>query len=300
MHSIKKLVEMLEYKRPSQSQHAKSFGKRFLEPVFGKPDAWGNYSLTIRDDNYGEPDVIFTAHYDTVHSKGGKQRVYIQDGFIHAHDSDCLGADCTTGIWLILGMIAHGVSGHYVIHSDEEVGCLGSKRYVDDNKDWLADYSACISFDRMGYDSVITYQNGQRCASDEFARSVAKILNMDMKPDDTGMFTDSAEYVNIVPECTNVSVGYFKQHTKSETQDFLFAQRLLDALVSADWGRLAIVRNPATAASDDYKDALDHLISFTDENLMFVSELLYDLGYSANDLQEMLDAYNEENYYVGR
>ena len=38
-----KLVEMLQYMRPEGSNTQKNFCLEYLEPVFGKPDTYGNY-----------------------------------------------------------------------------------------------------------------------------------------------------------------------------------------------------------------------------------------------------------------
>ena len=58
--------------------------------------------------------------------------------------SSCLGADCTTGIWLIMNMIeAKVIEGVYVIHAAEEVGCKGSRALVADDPEWLRQYRRC-------------------------------------------------------------------------------------------------------------------------------------------------------------
>jgi len=44
--------------------------------------------------------------------------------------------------------------------------------------------------------------------------------------DDGGVYTDSAEFVDIIEECTNLSVGYFSEHTTSEKQDIDFLELL--------------------------------------------------------------------------
>ncbi len=36
-----------------------------------------------------------------------------------------------------------------------------------------------------------------------------------MVPEDTGVLTDSAQFMGIVPECTNISVGYYDEHIKA-------------------------------------------------------------------------------------
>lgn len=241
MHS---LTSMLKYKRKHGTDSIKDFCQRFLHPTFGYPDKHGNYELIIGKN----PAICFAAHYDSVHSDDGMQNIQIKGdiaSLAKGSKSNCLGADCATGIWLILEMIDAGVEGVYVVHANEESGCLGSKALVQDNPKWLSKVQAVISFDRKGKESVITHQMGMRTCSDAFAVSLDKILGLGQRPDDTGSYTDSNEYSDLVPECTNLSVGYYDQHTARETQDLGFAADLRDALISADWSQLVIERDPS-------------------------------------------------------
>lgn len=238
------LTDLLAYRRQQGSDSQKEFCIKYLHPVFGKPDRAGNYIKVVGDN----PNLCFTAHHDTVHKEDGKQRVVVINNVISLAQGDkssCLGADCTTGIWLILEMIKAKVPGTYVIHSSEEVGCLGSEALVKRNPRWLRRTDAVISFDRRGYDSIVTHQMGYRTCSDAFAESLNRALEMKMEPDPTGSYTDSNEYANTISECTNVSVGYFNQHTKNETQDLSFAFDLRDALICADFSNLVVERDPS-------------------------------------------------------
>ena len=238
-------TSMLKYKRKQGTDSQKDFCIKFLHPVFGKPDRDGNYIKTIGD----KPNVCFAAHHDTVHNNDGMQKVQIIDGVVSldpASNSSCLGADCTTGIWLILEMIDAKVPGVYVIHSGEEIGCVGSKALVKRSPRWLGHIDAVISFDRKGDNEIITHQMGYRTASDDFANSLADALQLPLEPSDGGSYTDSNEYASIISECTNLAVGYRNQHTKNETQDLHFMYTLRDALVTADWSRLVFSRDPAT------------------------------------------------------
>lgn len=238
------LVEMLKYCRPEGSKTQGEFCKRFLVPVFGKPDVHGNYIKTI-----GESSTMFCAHHDTVHSKDGMQNLVIRNDVVSLPDnseSACLGADCTTGVWIILGMIYANVPGVYVIHAGEEQGCIGSKAIADSYPDWIVSLSHCVAFDRRGFDSVVTQQMGQDTCSDTFAQALCDAIGLDMKPDPTGAYTDSESYAGIIPECTNVSVGYLNQHTHKETQCLAFAETLLERLIAVDWQSLPCVRDPST------------------------------------------------------
>ena len=289
MHS---LVEMLRYKRPEGSATQRAFCKRFLEPTFGKPDKFGNYIKIIGD----KPNVCFTAHHDTVHTKDGFQKLIIMNDVVsisnHA-DSNCLGADCTTGVWLILGMIEFGVQGVYVIHAAEESGCQGSQQLVASEPKWLSYIDAVISFDRKGQNSVITHQMGLRTASDAFAKSFASVVNMPLlEPDNTGSYTDSNEYASVVSECTNISVGYYNQHTKNEVQDLDYADDLMIALCQADWSGLVFERD-VSEVEDLWRnvsggDKYGYKYNYDDDNAFDLEQIIIDYP---TRVAELLDSY---------
>lgn len=241
------LVEMLRYMRPEGSLTQQVFCERFLEPVFGLPDRHGNYTKIVFGSDGKYPNICFTSHHDTVHKSHGMQNVLVINDIVSVADksvSSCLGADCTTGIWLMLNMIEAGVVGTYVVHSAEEVGCVGSAALVKDKPFWMESLDAVISFDRFGDKSIITHQSGRRTASEDFAHSLSEALGMPtLLADDGGSYTDSNEYINDVSECTNLSVGYYNQHTANETQDLAFATALSNSLILADWSALSFKRD---------------------------------------------------------
>ena len=315
------LIEMLAYRRASNSKTIRAFEKRFLRPVFGNPDSFGNYILSIGD----KPDLAFMAHYDSVHRKGGIQRVTVTaDEWCKLHrdefESDCLGADCATGIYLILEMIKAEIPGLYIIHSEEESGCIGSRALVKSNPDWLSTISAAISFDRKTTESIITHQSAGRTASDEFAKSLASILRLDLCPDPTGSFTDSNEYADDVPECTNLSVGYYSQHTSHEIQDLRFAAVMADRLIEADWSQIEIARKPGDfdlpkrtlsgysgwwsddfnsdyGTSSDYGDSFEDMVDMIQDYPELVADLLERLGIGPKELAaEIGDSIFATNY----
>lgn len=218
-------------------------------PAGAVQDRHRNWHVTI-----GDSSLVWSCHSDTVHRDGGRQAVARTGQILHlpaGSRSNCLGADDTVGLWLCLQMIAAGVPGRYIIHYGEERGGIGSRALARDPA-WAnvwARTSAVIALDRAGTQDVITHQYGGRTASDAFAASVAAVLHaadarLTYRPDPTGVYTDSAEYADAVPECTNLSVGYHGQHGPSEWTDLTHALRLRDALCTADWGGLVIARAP--------------------------------------------------------
>jgi len=306
------LIEMLRYKRPQGSSTQQEFCERFLEPHFGLPDVDGNYILRIGDN----PKICFASHHDTVHKTEGLQQLVVTNNVVSVADptiSSCLGADCTTGVWLMMGMIEQGIEGVYVVHAAEEIGCIGSAALVKSNPYWLTHIDAVISFDRYGDNSVITHQMGIRTASDEFATSFADALNLpQLKSDMHGSYTDSNEYARVVSECTNISVGYYNQHTVAETQDLEFAEVLLKHLLDADWTKIVISRDPMTyedswgyyeGSTYEYgKREVCDMVSVVEDNPEAVASLLESLGYSYQSLLDDCDSGSDwfTNSYAAR
>jgi hypothetical protein len=80
-----------------------------------------------------------------------------------------------------------------------------------------------------------------RCCSNEFSNSLCEKLNkfgLKYRQDDTGIVTDSASFMGIIPECTNISVGYFNEHTFKERQNINFLEKLCKAASKIDWESL--------------------------------------------------------------
>lgn len=307
-------LQMLRWMRPSRSSAVELFCEIYLEPVFDTPDVNDNYVKIVYNQDGSEPNLCFTAHSDTVHQTGGIQDLRVEGNFIFSVGNDCLGADCTTGVWLILEMIEAKIPGVYVIHADEEVGCIGSRSMLKDPPAWVSHIDAVISFDRKGTKDIVTHQIGTRTCSDAFARSLSLALDMpQLVPDDTGVYTDSNEYIDHVGECTNLSVGYFAQHTQSECQDAVYLMGLRDKLLAADWSKLVFSRQPMEYDDTgwyNYQSKFDRGpsggIDYEKEELLYlvneypedIAEYLYNLGFTSDAIAEELGI--ESNGYLSR
>lgn len=243
MSSTNRLLEMLEFRRPAGSVYEQAFIDRYIKPYGPKVDFFGNQIIDIGS----KPNVIWSSHTDTVHNTSGLQRLIINKNFVRAapsKDSNCLGADCTTGVWLMLEMLDAGVEGRYIFHRDEEAGGKGSKYIAKSTPDVLKGIDAAIAFDRRGCTDIITHQGSSRTASDEFAKSVADEILGNYKACSYGSFTDTKSYMGLVPECTNLSVGYAGAHTNSENQDLAHARWLRDRMLVFSTSGLIIKRKP--------------------------------------------------------
>ena len=256
------LLAMLTTMRPEGSKTERAFCKQWLAPLGAKPDAAGNWILDLPCHDGADSRVMWSSHTDTVHRVEGHQKINLTNGVITlspesiAAGASCLGADCTTGVWLMREMAMARVPGLYIWHAAEEVGGRGSAA-IARNPTKLQGLDYAIAFDRKGFDSVITYQAGGRCCSDLFAASIGEQLPGTWAPDDGGLFTDTANYTDIIGECTNISVGYGAQHTPGEWQDAPFALALRDALLAFDESRLTGEREPGEVEEFEHGAWLD-------------------------------------------
>jgi hypothetical protein len=247
---MKALWQMLQTMRPAGSRTEEQFIQDWIAPLGTYEDGYGNHILRI-----GKAPIMWSSHTDTVHRQEGKQRITQKGGWVKLSEieknASCLGADCTAGVWLMREMILAKVEGLYAFHREEECGGYGSDWIAQHTPELVEGIQACIALDRKGTDSIITHQAGGRCASDAFAASLGKMLPT-YKKDETGLFTDSANYVHLIPECTNLSVGYENAHTPNETLAYLHLLDLRDWLIRMDWRKLAIQRKPEPKKARSY------------------------------------------------
>lgn len=308
------LLNMLMYKRPSGGSTEAAFIRRYVSPLGTQRDAFGNHWVTI-----GESDVLFSCHTDTVHKSEGMQNVlHTHDGWALVDKGECLGADCGVGVWLMAQMIREKVPGTYVFHAAEEIGGHGSSDIAEKTPERLTGIQFAIAFDRKGPREIITHQMGKRCCSDAFADSLAEALKPLVYNKSTfGSFTDTANYTKIIPECTNIGVGYDKQHTKGETLDLYHAAKLRDALIKADWSKLVSERDPSvitfgwrgTGTSTAFREAdlwkwddspyrwggwephlkEDDMLAYVRRNPLLVARFLERLGYNKKEVEDCIN-----------
>jgi hypothetical protein len=222
-------------------------------------DTHHNLYLLIPQPGGRPARTMFTAHTDTVISSSAPAERSIAFNVatrtFFTDDNNALGADDGAGVYVLLRMIEHRVPGLYVFFADEELGRRGSINYLKDNLVAIKGrYDHVVSFDRKNGRSVITSQRGSDCCSPAFAGALRDALNKTLKDasrpfflDPTGSFTDSATFTDIVPECTNLSVGYDLQHTSSEIQQLDHLEDMIDAACAIDWAALPAKRNPNAA-----------------------------------------------------
>lgn len=249
---LKELYEILSLKRGKDTRGEYELIRKFIKPLEGvQRDAYGNYYLRI-----GTAPILWSCHTDTVHkldphTQYQKLLVSGENHYIMAENSDCLGADNGVGVWIMLQLIKAGKEGLYIFHRAEEVGGLGSRYIARETPELLAGINYAVAFDRRANTSVITHQ-GTRTCSDQFAQELCDLLGMDHVKDDGGTFTDTANYSSLIPECTNISAGFNREHTKSEWVDALYVKRLAERLLEVDFTTLTVSRLTTDHEYPDY------------------------------------------------
>ncbi|UPO38838.1 hypothetical protein GHSM17_39 [Vibrio phage vB_VpaP_GHSM17] len=293
-------------------------GLRGQEVVAEVLDAEGIEYSTDRHGNMfvqvGErDDIMFTSHTDTVDFDATSYPKWLQDGFKEDADElpsppkkkklcvlnghlaldadgvwDCLGADDGAGVVLMIMMIKQGIQGQYWFFAEEEVGRVGSTGAYEDDTESFEKVKWCISFDRRGTDIIHT-QIGGRCASDEFVEALAERFDRPKSRITTGVYTDSATFIDTIPECTNIGVGYYSEHTDRETLNLNeFYDTLEHCLKPETWAELPVGERPTPKPVPwidedfDLDDYLNRLDNATD-----IDEVLLEFG--AKGELEMLE-----------
>lgn len=248
-----------------------------------KKDSFGNYYIKI-----GDSKTIFTCHLDTVGNQKLKvnHHIFEKDGnqFVKSDGNTILGGDDKAGVVILLNMIEHNVPGLYLFLMGEEKGTIGSNLLVRNMFNMLGEYDRCIGFDRHAYGSIITRQMGKNCCSNDFAEQLSKEFSkngMQFKSDPFGVWTDTALFMGIVPECTNLSVGYFNEHTNEEEQDLDYMVKLAETSIKIDWENLITTRTKEHFDTEDPEEQykitdlpLYKLYNIFEE----VEEIIYDIN----------------------
>jgi hypothetical protein len=256
----KTLARALSVKRPHNTPAVSDFTEWLFNALpaelksFTSVDGAGNLHI---DNRIAGSKTLFIAHVDTVHREVGANKIRKTATHWYA-DGAPLGADDGAGVAMLMHMIHADVKGYYIFSQGEECGGIGAKHIATHHTDLLAQFDRAIAFDRRGIDSVISHQGMSRCASDVFCEALANDLNafdetLMYSPDDTGVYTDTAEFTDIIPECTNISVGYYSEHGDQENLDIVHFEALSKAVLKVMWDSLPTDRDPTVPEYKTYK-----------------------------------------------
>lgn len=157
----------------------------------------------------GDIPILLCAHMDTVF-KSPPQEIYYDTRKRVMWSPQGLGADDRAGVFSIMKLIQNGFRPCIALTTDEEIGGVGARKLVNDFKEAPFDIKYAIQLDRQGECDCVFYS----CDNEEFAKYV----------ENYGFVTDWGTFSDISVICpawkiagVNVSVGYLREHTTSET-----------------------------------------------------------------------------------
>lgn len=228
----------------------------YILPTILEKDEFGNYFYHI-----GNSETIFTCHLDNYCKKKEKVNHVISGNIIKTDGTTILGADNKAGVVTLLYMISKNKPGTYYFFLGEEPilsgGCWGSSKIVNNKPEFLKKYKRAIAFDRKKTGSIITRQMAQQCCSDEFADDLIdrfSKVGVSMQKDKTGYYTDTGNFIELIPECTNISIGVWNEHHTDEYVDISYVQKIAEAACKIDWEILPTIREPKWWLDDEDKN----------------------------------------------
>lgn len=158
---------------------------------------------TEKDRTPEEEDILVTDHYILL-SPECKSSI------------QCLGADDRVGVKTILDILEIGLRPHILFTTDEEVGCVGSRKAVEENAlEELREASMLIQIDRgvheRSWHEMVTYDFDPESHKEIFDE-LRKTYTMA-----TGSYTDVAVLgPHLNKPIVNVSASYRHEHTTDE------------------------------------------------------------------------------------
>ena len=257
-------------------------------------DKYGNRYTKI-----GISSTLFISHLDTVGAKETEVKHIITLSRIKTDGSTILGGDNKVGVAIMIEMIKHLVPGNYWFVRNEEIGCLGSSFIRDHTPEQLVGIKRAISFDRKERSSVITFMRNRRCCSDRFATElIIKLreqMNLPWHKDPTGVSADTASFIDIVPECTNISAGVWGEHTNNECIDTEWVIKLSKACIAIDWEGLRTYRD--VSRNEAIPDRQMETIDQDDYNKIIYQENLKYCSISGETptIEDLVETWNKYN-----
>lgn len=271
--------------------------EEILEPILKeyvpnlKRDNIGNYYTII-----GNSKTLFTSHLDTYSKKKQKINHVFDGSYIKTDGTTILGGDNKNGVLVLLYMISKGVPGTYFFFLGEEsivnqVGCWGSTNALKNNPEFFKNFDRAIAFDRRGKGSLVRRQVGRWCASEEFSNGLINQFaeqGLEFKID-KAFRTDSAVFMDIIPEITNLSSGGEYEHTFMESTDIEYLERVAVASSRINWDNLPVVRIPEKVKSEKArKEYTEEVSRKSEETFKRVRSIMGAKGYTclnAGDFQ---------------
>lgn len=155
----------------------------------------------------GKFPVLLMAHMDTVHEKLPDLIVYSEKNN-KVSSPNGIGGDDRCGAYIIFKVLEK-FNCSVLFCEDEEIGCVGARKFADSELARELEFNYIIEFDRANANDAVFYE----CANDEFEAFITKKFYKT----NFGSYSDICEVAPALGcAAVNLSCGYYKQHTKEE------------------------------------------------------------------------------------
>lgn len=206
--------------------------------------------------NFSGKKPFLNAHMDTVQDLDD----FYLAGLISIKE-DCIldglgviGGDDKCGIYIILRMLEKGHDINFAFTVSEEIGTIGSGFLASTKEKELKLCLYGLTLDRKGNSDIICYDNSY--GTIEFENALKAVGNEFGYTPASGILSDADEF-NKFMSCANLSVGYYRQHTKKEfviLRDLMNAELYVDKILEKVQMKFAIpepkIRNYSSYLSD--------------------------------------------------
>lgn len=151
-----------------------------------------------------------------------------------------IGGDDKCGIYIILRMLEKGHDINFAFTVSEEIGTIGSGFLADTKAKELKECLYGLTLDRKGNTDIICFDNSY--GTIEFENALEFVgKEFGYKPA-MGVLSDADEF-NKFMSCANLSVGYYRQHTKKEfviLEDLAKAEKYVESILKEVQRKFAI------------------------------------------------------------
>lgn len=181
------------------------------------------YSPTSKDGFLyakGAIPVLLVAHMDTVHKEQCKEIKKLSGKWTSPQG---IGGDDRTGIFIIMNLVKE-LKCSVLLCEDEEVGCIGAKKFVKTDYIKNLDVNYMIEFDRKGSNDAVFYS----CDNPEFTNFVTDFTGFKKA------YGSCSDISVLMPAsgiaAVNLSSGYYNAHTLTE---YVVYDEMLDTIEAA-------------------------------------------------------------------
>lgn len=168
----------------------------------------------------GDVPVLLVAHMDTVHKEQCKD-IINNNGKLFSPQG--IGGDDRAGVYVMMNIVKE-LHCSVLLCEDEEVGCIGAKKFVKTDYIKNLDVNYIIEFDRKGSNDAVFYS----CDNPEFTNFVTDFTGFKKA------YGSCSDISVLMPAsgiaAVNLSSGYYNAHTLTE---YVVYDEMLDTIEAA-------------------------------------------------------------------